>query len=312
LKWKAENSDTTWYDYDLLGNLRSVQLPNGTYIQYLIDGQNRRVGKIVNGSIKKRWLYQNHLNIVAEFDSAGNLVSRFVYGTKDHVPDYMVKSGNTYRLITDHLGSVRLVVDIISGIVVQYLAYDDFGNVLTDTNPGFEPFGYAGGLYDIQTNLIRFGARDYDSRVGRWIAKDPINYIGGLNLYVYVLNSPNNLIDPSGYVNIMRILVGTGEVIAGVGIIVGATGFAAGTGVATVGLAYAVKLGLITATFGVIDIVAGATDNNNIKTPYSILLPNDWTKLDAIFKIVKDADEKNARDRLKKSKNEKPIDICPD
>ena len=112
LRWKAENGDTTRYYYDLMGNLVSVGMPDGTQIQYMIDGQNRRVGKIVNGRIVKRWLYQNQLNIVAELDSLGNVASRFVYGTKGHVPDYMVKNGITYQFITDHLGSVRFVVDV--------------------------------------------------------------------------------------------------------------------------------------------------------------------------------------------------------
>jgi len=38
--------------------------------------------------------------------------------------------------------------------------YDEFGNVLLDTNPGFQPFGFAGGLSDQRTGLVRFGARD--------------------------------------------------------------------------------------------------------------------------------------------------------
>jgi len=102
LRWKAEGSDTTFYNYDLLGNLLSVKLPNGDFIEYLIDGQNRRVGKIINGEFKKAWLYQDQLNPIAEIDSAGNIISRFVYGTKSHIPDYMVKGDLTYRFITDH------------------------------------------------------------------------------------------------------------------------------------------------------------------------------------------------------------------
>jgi RHS repeat-associated protein len=139
------------------------------------------------------------LNIVAELDSLGNVVSRFVYGTKGHVPDYMVKNGVTYLFITDHLGSVRFVVDIVSGAVVQYISYDEFGNILIDTNPGFQAFGYAGGLYDGQTGLVRFGARDYEARSGRWTAKDPIGFGGfNSNLYVYCINNPFNFIDKNG------------------------------------------------------------------------------------------------------------------
>src|SRR5690606_2060688 len=72
---------------------------------------------------------------------------------------------------------------------------------LVDTNPGFQPFGYAGGLYDAATGLVRFGARDYDAEVGRWTAKDPIRFAGGdENIYAYVGGEPVNLVDPGGMV----------------------------------------------------------------------------------------------------------------
>ena len=63
--------------------------------------------------------------------------------------------------------------------------YDEFGQVVADTNPGFQPFGFAGGLYDADTGLTRFGARDYDPVVGRWTSKDPARFSGGWNLYAY-------------------------------------------------------------------------------------------------------------------------------
>jgi len=111
----------------------------------------------------------------------------------------MIKNSNTYQLITDHLGSVRLVVDINSGNIIQQLDYDEFGNVLSDPNPDFQPFAYAGGLYDSQTKLVRFCARDYDASVGRWTCKDPIGFCGGdENLYQYVNNDPQNMKDMFG------------------------------------------------------------------------------------------------------------------
>ena len=113
----------------------------------------------------------------------------------------LVKGGSTYRLVTDQLGSVRLVVDVATGAIAQRIEYDAWGKVLIDTNPGFQPFGFAGGLYDPDTGLVRFGARDYDAEVGRWTAKDPIGFAGGdANFFAYVFNDPINGHDPSGLV----------------------------------------------------------------------------------------------------------------
>ncbi len=153
----------------------------------------------MTGVLTQGYLYEGILRVVAELDGTGSLVSRFVYGSRSNVPDYMIKGGVTYRIITDHLGSPRLVVDVVTGGVAQQLDYDEFGNVLTNTNPGFQPFGFAGGVYDGDTGLVRFGARDYDVETGRWTTKDPIRFGGGdTNLYGYVLNDPVNFVDPNG------------------------------------------------------------------------------------------------------------------
>ena len=102
-------------------------------------------------------------------------------------------------MLTDQVGSVRLEVDSESGAIMQQIDYDAWGNVIQDTNPGFQPFGFAGGLYDPDTGLVRFGARDYDAEIGRWTNKDPIRFNGGsTNLYVYCGNDPVNCTDPSG------------------------------------------------------------------------------------------------------------------
>jgi RHS repeat-associated protein len=91
------------------------------------------------------------------------------------------------------------VVNTADGTVVQRLDYDEWGRVILDTNPGFQPFGYAGGLYDRDTGLVRFGARDYDPETGRWTAKDPIGFGGGdANLYGYVGNNPIAATDSEG------------------------------------------------------------------------------------------------------------------
>ena len=199
---KTTGVQTNSYQYDVLGNLLNVTLPDGKKIEYLMDGQNRRIGKKVNGALVQGFLYRDGLRPVAELDGAGNVVSRFVY-SGSNVPDYMVKGDATYKIITDHLGSPRIIVDVATGNEVHRMDYDEFGNVTADSNPGFQPFGFAGGLYDRDTRLVRFGARDYDAQVGRWTVKDPIIFAGGdTELYGYVLNDPLNTVDPKGLVDI--------------------------------------------------------------------------------------------------------------
>lgn len=212
-------------------------LPSGTLIEYIVDGQNRRIGKKVDGVLEKAWLYKDGLNPIVELDGSGNVTARFVYASRANVPDYViVPSGThagTYRIISDHLGSPRLIVNIADGSVKQAIEYDEWGNEsgLRAISDFPLPFTFAGGLFDADTKLIRFGARDYDPETGRWTSKDPIrfdasapnllghadtavkplaqtnlfedtdssgNSIVQANLFGYAANDPVNLIDLNG------------------------------------------------------------------------------------------------------------------
>ncbi|WP_176736459.1 RHS repeat domain-containing protein [Oligoflexus tunisiensis] len=200
LKRKDNKIDGSWvtYRYDALGNLLGVNFSNGTTVRYLVDGLNRRIRTRTNDQFTAAFIYQDGLRPVAQLNPNGSVKAIFVYGQKRNVPDLMIKSGVSYRIISDHLGSPIYVIRAGNGQIMQEIEYDTWGNVLSDSNPGFQPFGFAGGLYDSTTRLLRFGARDYDPSIGRWLNKDPIRFDGGLNLYRYVENDPVNNIDPTG------------------------------------------------------------------------------------------------------------------
>jgi RHS repeat-associated protein len=202
------------YTYDLQRNLRSASEPVYNNIQYAIDGMNRRVGKSITQPyapvLKEGLLYDESGRVVAEL--AGSplaVVSTFVYGLKPNVPDYMIRGGKAYAIISDWRGSVREVVDATTNpaTVIESIDYDEWGNVtnLADSTCTtslclyFQPFGFAGGIYEPSIEIVRFGARDYIPRLMRWMQKDPIRFGGGQeNLYVYVNDDPINGSDPNG------------------------------------------------------------------------------------------------------------------
>jgi YD repeat-containing protein len=57
--------EVTTYQFDAMGNLMHVTLPNGTSIDYVLDGKNRRIGKKVNGTLVESYLYGSSRKIVA-------------------------------------------------------------------------------------------------------------------------------------------------------------------------------------------------------------------------------------------------------
>ncbi|RYF63590.1 MAG: hypothetical protein EOO39_28250, partial [Cytophagaceae bacterium] len=192
----ATTQDYTW---DAIGNVKSVKLQDGRLTVHHLDGENRHVALFVDGVLNRRLLYSSTDRIVARVNDTGVLSEVYVHGPRQSVPEYMFKNGYRYRIIVDHLGSVRLVVRTLDGVIAQRIDYNDLGDIIADTSPGFQPYGFAGGIYLAYGRLIKFGARIYDPSTGRWLSKDPILFVGGdTNLYGYVANDTVNFIDPSG------------------------------------------------------------------------------------------------------------------
>jgi RHS repeat-associated protein len=206
------NTDTYWYS--ATGELLQAKVAGETII-YSYDGTGRRIAR-TTGTGTRQYLYGNLNNpfqLTAQRDTTG--VLSYYYYDENGLLFAFDKGAERYYVATDQVGTPMVVADA-TGNVVKQMEYDSFGKASFDSNPGFEiPVGFAGGISDSKTGLVRFGYRDYEPIIGRWTAKDPIFFAGGLgNLFGYVANNPVNWVDPSG-----RELIG-----AGIGALVGGVG----------------------------------------------------------------------------------------
>jgi RHS repeat-associated protein len=104
-------------------------------------------------------------------------------------------------LLTDHLNSVRLVLDE-SGALLDQIAYDAFGTIVAQLNPLLaNPILFASREFDAETGLYYNRARYLDPSTGRWTTQDPLGFAAGdANLYRYVGNMATMATDPSGLI----------------------------------------------------------------------------------------------------------------
>ena len=143
----------------------------------------------------------NLTTLLAVYDKDDKLLQRFEYADGRMPLSFTDNSGDRFYISYNQIGSPRAITDE-NGNILKTLTYDSFGTIIADSNPTFKiPFGFAGGLYDADSKLTRFGYRDYDASTGKWIAKDPIGFDGGdTNLYGYMLGDPVGFVDPSGLI----------------------------------------------------------------------------------------------------------------
>lgn len=178
------------YDYDVFGNLKSVTWASQKQ-EYKYDPYNRRIARIQNEKLTSVYIYDLSSQPLAELNENGRIINVYLYADGP-TPVAMKKAGTEYYFISDIRGSLRMVVKSDTGEIRQQLSYDSFGKVLEDSNPGYTPFGFAGGLYDYRTELVHFTVRDYQPENGRWTSEDPVGFNGDdLNLYAYSGDNPN-------------------------------------------------------------------------------------------------------------------------
>ena len=199
--------------YDMLGKTSSVSKDGsllGSYT-FLADGTKRSAlkadgtGHVYAGSMVYTRDASGALSLECVLTDGGRLAV-------DHSPDGDV----SYRPlihVTDHLGSVRAVVDASTGAVIERNDYLPFGlrrpatNAATGTAAGSETdpnrWLFSGkesqSFLSASVPLLDFGARMYDPTTARWTAADPLSEkYYGISPYVYCANNPILFTDIAG------------------------------------------------------------------------------------------------------------------
>jgi RHS repeat-associated protein len=193
------------FSYDARGDLVHATA-GGHDIAYDYDAFGRLVHRS-DGAAAASFLYGNPsdpFQVTATTDQAGVLTTYFY---DDHGLLFgLDRAGVRYLVATDQVGTPRLVAKL-DGTVVRRFNHDAFGRAIADSDPGapqsdasfFLPIGFAGGIEDPVTGLVRFGLRDYDAAAGRFAERDPTLFTGSpLGLYAYAGGDPLDNRDPSG------------------------------------------------------------------------------------------------------------------
>ncbi len=186
-----EGAGETTYSYNDQNFLTGVIFPDGDNIAFEYDGVNRRVLK-TDASGATRYLFDNTI-LISESDDLDTIRTR--YHAANGIVSQTGLSGLLYYL-TDGQGSTRYLLNSTGNIVSEY-SYDAFGNLVTQTG-SYNPFTFSAnyGYYRSSADLFHIGARHYRPDLGRFLQIDPLYQ--GSNWYVYALNDPVNLVDPTG------------------------------------------------------------------------------------------------------------------
>lgn len=190
--------------YDINNLPIRVCKTNGDVIDYIYDSRGERAKKIAANF--STW-YINGVGSKTSFIKTSNINDSYtvnLYGN-DAIGQARVVGGVPirYYYLKDHLGSIRATINGTDGSVASYDDYYPFGMVMDNRSASFgnpdTRYKFTGKERDIETGYDYFGARYYDSRIGRWLSVDPLaEKYPGWSTYNYVANNPLKYFDSDG------------------------------------------------------------------------------------------------------------------
>jgi len=121
----------------------------------------------------------------------------YVYGPTGIIA--MKRGGDVHYLLSDHLGSTRVIVNGSTGAAEAFMDYLPFGGIWRSGGTSGTSYLYTGQQYDGATGLYNYGARMYNTGLARFYAADSAGQYA--SPYVYTGNDPANLIDPTGTIS---------------------------------------------------------------------------------------------------------------
>ncbi len=201
------------YKYDHINHMTRAQRVSSTgvilsTVDYRYDALGRRIARTVDtdgvgpAAATSEYFVYDGLDVWLDADSAGNVTARYLFGDELDQPLARYRPGEgTSWYLTDHLGSVRNILNSV-GTIVDTIDYDSFGNIVSESSLQFgDRYKYTAREWDSQLGLYYYRARFYSPTTGRFTSEDPISYAGGqVNLNAYVGNAPTAYIDPFGLV----------------------------------------------------------------------------------------------------------------
>ena len=172
--------------------------------QYGHDPFGRRIMKR-GGSVTK-WYAFGDEGVLVEVDStSGTTDARFIWrplATIGDSPSWTtansVNGAGAKYVTTDNTGVPQIAVDSIGAIRFKGV-YQAFGELHRGSSDSADYLGrFVGQIYDPESGLHHNFFRDYDPQISRYVQRDPVGLMGGVNTYIYGNANPIKYIDPFG------------------------------------------------------------------------------------------------------------------